>query len=139
MAFQGLGTLVVELVTPNLVRLTGPGFNLFPGQSGFIGLAQIQGTPDITLPSAFTAPQLAVPLRASIRVQVTPMGASDGPFTNLACSVAKTGDSPADFLITLTNTNANETTQDLEIYVESTPEPKATGSGTVNIVVNVNE
>jgi hypothetical protein len=122
MAFQGLATVVVEQLTPNLIRISGPGLDLLPGTSGTIGLSAAAGTvPDVRLPATLLIPVATfagqpISLQAGHRVQVTPDSA--GPLTNLQPSVAKTGTTPQDFRITITNTNANLTTQDLEIYVE---------------------
>lgn len=138
MAFQGLATIVVEQITPSLVRISGPGLDLFPGTSGTIGLSAATGVaPDVILPSTLLVPVATfngqpISLQAGHRVQVTP--ASAGPLTNLQPSVVKTGTTPQDFRITVTNTNANLTTQDLEIYVEVVA--PATGPGHVHVHVD---
>ncbi len=47
------------------------------------------------------------------------MSGAPGPLTNLPPSIEKTGTTPADFQILVTNTNTSLTTQSLEIYVEA--------------------
>jgi hypothetical protein len=124
-----LGTPVIDLVTPNLVRITGVSI---PAQESFtIGLAGMNGTPDITLPPGFQLPTL--PLVAAIRVSITPESA--GPLTNLPPSVQKSGTTPADFGVVITNTKVDLTTQTLEIYIESVVASKPSVN-TVNVNIN---
>jgi hypothetical protein len=130
MAF--IGTPVLELVTPNLVRITG--VSLAANASGTIGFADASGSPlpEVVLPRGFRVPSgqgHLVALTDGIRVTVTPVSA--GPFTNLPPSIVKAGTTPEDFTIGITNTKVDETTQTLEIYIESVSSAK---SPTVNII-----
>jgi hypothetical protein len=130
MAF--IGTPVLDLVTPNLVRITG--VSLAANASGTIGLAGAIGSPlpDILLPPDFLPPSFQgrpVALADGIRVSIEPVSA--GPFTNLPPSIVKAGTTPEDFTIGITNTKVDETTQTLEIYVESVSSAR---SPTVNII-----
>lgn len=128
-----IGTPSIELVTPNLVRITG--VSLAAQASGTIGLAGTTGTPDIILPPGFQLPSTA--LSAGIRVSINPVSGAPGPFTNLPPSVEKTGANPADFGVLVTNTKVDLPTQTLEIYVESVV-AQAAGARTVNLTLNIN-
>ncbi len=121
MAFTG--TPVVEQLNDHIVRITG--ISLAASVAGTIGLTGATGTPpDITLPAAFTAQVYSyngssVSLQAQI-ICWTPIPSTTGPFTNLACSVDKTGTAVTDFRITISNTNSGLATQPLEIYIMHT-------------------
>lgn len=118
MAFTG--TPVIEQLNDHVVRITG--ISLAASVAGTIGLTGATGTPpDITLPANFRAASYSyngstVSLQAQI-VCWTPIPSTTGPFTNLPCSVDKTGTAVTDFRITISNTNSGLATQPLEIYV----------------------
>jgi hypothetical protein len=121
MAFTGIA--VIQQISDRLLRITG--ITLVASAAGTIGLAGTSGAPDITLPASFQTARypygaVAVPYQASIRVTWEPASAG-AVETNLPPSIVKTGTTPADFLITITNTNVGATTQDLELYIEFTP------------------
>jgi len=129
------GTPVIQQISSHLIRITG--IDLAPaGTTGTIGLFEATGTPpDIRLPASFRAPEVsfqgvAVPLQASIRVGVEPVSAAG--LTNLPPSIAKTGTTPEDFRVTLTNTKVDLFTQTLEVYIESRA---AVGHGRGSVVV----
>lgn len=132
-----IGTPVIEMINKNLARITG--ISLASQVSGTIGLPQASGTPpDITLPSSFKAPTLSfegdpVSLQARIVVSLEPVSGAPGPLTNLPPSIEKTGTTPEDFRITVTNTNTSLTTQALEIYVQAVT--KAGGNVRVGPVI----
>lgn len=125
------GTPVIELVTPTLVRITE--VFLAPQASGTIGLTGTSGSPDIVLPPGFQLP--SVSLDAGVRVSVTPVSGAPGPFTNLPPSVEKSGTTPTDFSVLVTNTKVDLPTQTLEIYIESVV-AQASGGRTVNVNIN---
>jgi hypothetical protein len=134
MAF--LGTPIGELVTPNLFRITG--VSLAAQASATIGLAGASEThpAGIILPPGFLPPSFQgqpVDLASGIRVSIAPVSGAPGPFTNLPPSIEKTGATPSDFQILITNTKVDLTTQTLEIYVESLSSAAA-GARTVNII-----
>lgn len=86
----------------------------------------------------FTAPSASfggqqVSLAALVRVEVHP--ASTGPRTNLPPSVEKSGTTPQDFRVRITNTKTDEVTQALEVYVTLLGEVDA-GHGVVVEVVD---
>lgn len=112
------GTPILQQISPTELRITG--ITLSAEVEGTIGFAGSTGTPDIRLPASFEVPSAtfeseAVPLRALVKVDINPE--SSGPFTNLPPSIEKTGEDEAEFLITITNTKVDETTQTLEIYL----------------------
>lgn len=115
------GTPTFEQLTANLIRITG--LSLAVNTPGTIGLPEATGTPpDVLLPPSFKSPPLSfegdpVSLQARIRVTLEPE--SSGPLTNLPPSIEKTGTTPEDFRITITNTNTSLATQTLEIYVQA--------------------
>jgi hypothetical protein len=125
-----IGTPLVQLITPTLVRIVG--VSLAANTGGTIGLATAAVAPDVALPPGFQLPAFQgqpVALVAGVRVTVEPE--SGGPFTNLPPSIEKTGTTEEDFRILITNTKVDETTQTLEIYVESVSSAR---SPTVNII-----
>lgn len=112
------GTPILQQISPTELRITG--VTLSAETAGTIGFAGSTGTPDIRLPASFAVPSAtfedeAVPLVSLVKVDIDPV--SPGPFTNLPPSIEKTGDNGGDFLITITNTKVDETTQTLEIYL----------------------
>lgn len=118
MAFTG--TPVIEQLNDHTVRITG--ITLAASVSGTIGLTGATGTaPDITLPANFKAAVYSYNGSSmSLQAQIicwTPIPQTTGPFTNLPCSVDKTGTAVTDFRITISNTNSGLATQPLEIYI----------------------
>jgi hypothetical protein len=128
------GTPILQQISPTELRITG--VTLSANTAGTIGFASSSGTPDIVLPASFEVPSATfedepVPLRSLVKVDVNPE--SPGPFTNLPPSIQKTGETGEDFLITITNTKVDATTQTLEIYLTLLGQTAETG----NVVVNV--
>jgi hypothetical protein len=116
------GTPIFEQLTPNLIRITE--LTLDSLASGTIGLHESTGSPDVRLPASFKAPALSfdgdpVSLAARILISIEPISGAPGPLTNLPPSREKTGTTPEDFLVTVTNTNTSLPTQTLEIYVQA--------------------
>jgi len=124
MAFTG--TPVVTLVSDGLVRIhIGSGeedaFSLAEGASGTITLAEATVAGDVSLPAAFKPRTYvngtgdSVALQDSIQVELTYV---DAGITTQPIRVVKTGTTPLNFLITLTNDSTAElASQGLEIYV----------------------
>jgi hypothetical protein len=122
MAFTG--TPVVTLVADNLVRIaSGTGeedtFGLAEGDSGTISLFEGTGA-DVELPAAFkprpyVSSDDSVSLQAAVQVEITytVQGVLQQPVR-----VVKTGTTPANFLITLTNDSASELAPvEFELYI----------------------
>lgn len=98
-------------------------FQIPAGGQVTAGLFPSVGTPDIRLPESFVALAYEyagspVPLTRSVEVRITP-GFAVGPLTNLPPSVTFTGTTPADFLVTIQNTNGGEDTQPLRVIFEA--------------------
>ena len=117
MAFTG--TPVVQQVADNLVRITG--VSLAGIASGTIGLATKTTPAEVSLPEGFQPGQYSrgddlVTLQDLVQVSIEYAGAVDNP---VALSVVKTGTSPADFQIAITNTElaASLASPTLEIYI----------------------
>lgn len=130
------GTPIIEQISATELRITG--VSLPPTLSGTIGFSQSVNNPNILLPEEFSAPSVEfqgedVSLAALVKVSIGPDSA--GPFTNLQPSVSKTiTTSPEDFLIKITNTNVNLTTQDLEIYIVFMGQTPASSGIVINVV-----
>lgn len=136
-----IGTPVVVLVAPHLVRITGVALD--PQVSATIGLSGTTGSPDIVLPAGFLLTKaldatLNRDLIAGTRVTISPVSGAPGPRTNLPPSIEKSGATPADFLILITNTKEELQTQTLEIYIESVVAVVAGGTGSQTVTVNIN-
>lgn|SRR5512142_35811 len=126
MAFTG--TPVVKQVSDGIVRITGGegGLSLAAGASGVIVLHGAVTPPPgaIILPVSFqphtyefsNIPGGLVTLQDSIDVSNQP--AAPGTATAIPVATVKTGTTPADFAITLTNTHGATATPNLEIYVK---------------------
>jgi len=109
------GTPVFEQISPTALRITG--LSLSPNTSGTLGFSDAGGippAPDVLLPATFPRPTSSVPLRALLKVDISPESA--GPLTNLPPSIEKTGEGE-DFRIEVTNTKVDLATQTLEIYL----------------------
>lgn len=108
------------------------GLQLLPNNAaGTIGFAGSMA--DIVLPEGFV-PSSDAPLRGVVRVLTVPNSA--GPLTNLPVSVAKTGSTVEDFLITLTNTKVDLNTQVFEVYVDLIEDAPAADKPCVTVNVN---
>lgn len=138
------GTPIIEQINAHLVRITG--ITLPPNNAvGTIGLADATGAPpDIVLPADFRVPDLSfngVPVSLAARVQVHLEPVSSAPSTpartNLPPSIEKTGTTPADFRVAITNTNTGLETQTLEIYIGSVPKGGRSRVNIVGPIVNV--
>lgn len=117
MAFTG--TPVVKLVADGLVRITG--ISLGDLANGTIGLFEKTVAPGIRLPEAFkprTYDRFGpdVSLQDSIQVELVYVNTG---IVQFPVKVVKTGTTPLDFVITLTNDAPVESgdTGGLEIYV----------------------
>lgn len=125
MAFTG--TPVVKQVSDGIVRITAGegGLSLAAGASGVIVLHGAVAPPPgaVILPVSFQ-PHIyefsnipgMVTLQDSIDVSNQP--AAVGTATAIPVATVKTGTTPADFAITLTNTHGATPTPNLEIYVK---------------------
>lgn len=131
MAFTS--TPLIELVADGLVRLStdpeGEGnFGLGEDDSGTIGLFEKTVAPNVRLPAAFMPRTYhanptsgnttgAVALQDSVQCWITST-AFDGVL-NVPVMVVKTGTTPLDFVITLTNTSAGEGVggSEFEVYI----------------------
>lgn len=118
MAFTGAA--VVKQVADNLVRITGVSLAA-EGVSGTIGLFPKAVAPDVRLPEGLKAhadsrPSGDVSLQDSIQVEINN---TSNAATAQPLQVVKTGTTPEDFVITVTNNAAVEggDSGDLEIYV----------------------
>lgn len=124
MAFTG--TPVIKLVADGLVRIhvspvVESVFSLASGASGTIGLFEKTVAADLTLPQAFQPRPYVngesdnISLQESVQVEITYV---ETDVTVQPIMVVKTGTTPEDFAITLTNTSNLETDSgDIEIYV----------------------
>lgn len=115
MAFTG--TAVIKQIKDNMVRVTG--LSLAGSAAGTIGLDGHTGSaPGVRLPAAFN-PQpygygnATVTLQDSIKCDVIPVS---GAVEVAPAGVVKTGTTAADFLITITNTDAS-VSPSLEFYI----------------------
>lgn len=118
------GEAVVTLVTQNLVRITG--LSLIAGANGTIGFSDRTANPaaGVSLPplpdwQQYELDGEIVRPQDFVKVDVIFTDLQSGDAA-IPVSVAKTGTTHADFLITITNENTAEGTAsgDLEIYVE---------------------
>ena len=126
MAFPvGVPARVIKQVTDRMVRISQPGvgaevaFALGAGATGTIGLHKKLVAADITLPEGFMPGDYKragadVSLQDSIDVKVRRVGSGAVP---MPLTIVKTGTTPEDFEISITNGGGNTTGQ-LEIYVE---------------------
>lgn len=129
------GTPVIEQISPTEARITG--ITLPSTFSGTIGFSQSTESPNIFLPDELLAPITSflgedVSLASLVKVSITPI--SSGPFTNLPPSVAKSGETPEDFVIKVTNTNTSLETQELEIYVVLLGQAQTSSGIVVNVI-----
>lgn len=115
MAFTGSATVVQ--VSDRKVRVTG--LSLAGSAAGTISLHG--GTGQVTLPAGF-APSpytnsegAVVAMQDSVEVSLVPVTAIT---TLVPISVVKTGTTPTDFLITLTNTTSATASAGQDIYIE---------------------
>jgi hypothetical protein len=115
MAFTG--TAVVKLISERKCRITG--LSLASGASGTISLHG--GTGDVKLPSQFAAEAYAIPGNADVTLQDA-IQYSAVPDTAVATAIpveaVKTGTTPADFLLTLTNNHGSLASPQQDMYVE---------------------
>lgn len=115
MAFTGSAT--VKAVSDRIVRITG--LSLAGNASGIIGLNGATGSaPDVKTPATFQPSPYnydgsVVALQDAISVSIAPDAAVANPLQVFA---AKTGTTPADFRITVTNSSGSATPE-LEFYV----------------------
>lgn len=113
MAFTG--TPVVHLVSEGMVRVTG--VSLASGASGTISLSG--GTGEVKLPAQFAPKTYAI--EGSTVALADQVDCTNKPATAVTTSIpittAKTGTTPADFLITLTNAHGSLTSPGLELYI----------------------
>jgi len=118
MAFTGAATVVQ--VADDVVRITG--LSLAGAAAGTIGLSTSTGSPGVALPAAFQpAPYVgpngqAVALQDAVEIDVR--NAATGIATPVPIAVVKTGTTPLDFLITITNLTGSTLSPALEIYVK---------------------
>ncbi len=110
-----------------MVRVFQPGegpetpFQLSAGATGTIGLHEKTAAPDIRLPAAFAprpfeSPESNTPVSLQDSVKVTVIS-TNPPALAKPIAVVKTGTTPEDFQIAITNAG-NAATGALEIYVE---------------------
>ena len=117
MAFTG--TPIVKQISDRLVRITG--LSLASNNvAGTIGLFGSTNTPGVELPESFKTLHYAflgsnVPFQDAI--EVTAQAAATGVATAVPLAIVKTGTTVADFLATITNTHASQSTPNLEIMV----------------------
>ncbi len=116
---------IIKLVSDGLVRLSAgeDGFALLEGDSGTIALHEYVGSPGVNLPAGFMPRPFAAEggvesMQDSIQVEITYTATG---LTVQPIKAVKTGTSPVDFLITLTNDAAVPEVAvgsgDLEIYI----------------------
>lgn len=128
MAFTlGVPAAVSVLVSDRMVRIHQPGagaevpFQLAAGATGTIGLFPKSAAPDIRLPAAFMprpyeGPDSPTPVSLQDSVKVTVIS-TNPPAVAKPIAIVKTGTTPEDFQIAITNAG-NAATGALEIYVE---------------------
>lgn len=117
MAFTG--TAVIKLVSESKTRITG--LSLLTGASGTISLHE--GTGSVKCPEAFKPRPYDdgfgdVSLQDSVEVSVWPVdGAGE---VGMPFKIVKSGTTPADFLVTITDTSTEEEigTGEFEIYLK---------------------
>lgn len=116
MAFTGTATVL--LVSDSLVRITG--LSLAGAASGTIGLDEKTTPAEVSLPAAFKPRTyvdgiaVAVTLQDSIQVMANVVTSVT---TLVPVKIVKTGTTPLDFVITLTNTTVGTTSAELELYI----------------------
>lgn len=116
MAFTGSAT--VTLVADGLVRITG--LSLAGAAAGTIGLFEKTVAAGVTLPAAFkprtyvSANNTQVTLIDDIEIT---MNVVTSVTTLVPIQVVKTGTTPLDFVITMTNTTVATASAGLEIYI----------------------
>jgi hypothetical protein len=120
MAFTG--TPVVKQISDRMVRITE--VSLASAAAGTIVLTGAVSPPSgsVTLPSAFQPTPYAYGTETALvtlqdAIEATNQAAAIGVATAIPVSTVKTGTTPADFVITLTNTHGSLATPALEIYV----------------------
>lgn len=118
MAFTG--TAVVTQVSDRKIRITG--LSLAGSAVGTISLSG--GTGEVLMPGGFQPVPYSLPgasgpvtvaLQDSVEVNLVPVTSIT---TLVPIEVVKTGTTPVDFLITLTNTTSATTSALQEIYIE---------------------
>jgi hypothetical protein len=114
MAFTGSATILQ--VSDRKVRITG--LSLASAAVGTISLSG--GTGAVKLPhafkaSAYVAEEHTVNLQDSIQASIIPTTAVA---TAIPVEIVKTGTTPTDFLISLTNNHGSLASPNLEIYIE---------------------
>lgn len=118
MAFTG--TPVVTQISDRIVSIQG--LSLIAGADGDIGLAAFSGTPpDVTLPGAFQPKEYTYngsDISLAEAIEVTALPAAVGTATAIPVAVVKTGNDPAGWRATITNTHATLTTPLLEIMIK---------------------
>lgn len=118
MAFTG--TPVVTQISDRIVSIQG--LSLDAGASGTIGLAAFSGTtPGVTLPEAFKPTEykyIGDSISLAEAIEVTALPAAVGVATAIPVAVVKTGNDPAAWRATITNTHATLATPLLEIMVK---------------------
>lgn len=117
MAFTGTPT--VHQISDREVRITG--VSLASAAAGTIALFGHAAGPDVVLPAAFQPSPYeyngaTVSLQDSI--ELIPVNAAIGVATAIPLAVVKTGTTPADFLITVTNTHGSLATPNQELRVK---------------------
>lgn len=117
-----VGQPVVKLVTDRLVRITGVSLAA-EGGVGTIGLHEKTVAPDIRLPEGFQPRDYDMPdidgkVTLQDSIQCWFVYTNPGSVAN-AISVVKTGTTPQDFQIDMTNHTLQEggSSGDLEIYI----------------------
>lgn len=116
MAFTGVAT--IKLVSDGIVRITG--LSLAGGATGTISLSAGAGAvkcpANVEFKPYVASDGTTVGAQDAIDVSVKTADATGPSAVNV--SVAKTGDTAAAFLATLTNQNAGSSSSNLEIYVK---------------------
>jgi len=108
-----------KLVADNIVRVFII-LGIEPGQSFTLGLNENTGAPAVFLPAGFKPrPYADKTLQDAVSVDVNFADGVSPPTTDVPIAVVKTGTTPQNFLITLTNTSVGvQGTGLLEVYVK---------------------